>query len=54
MLIQLRAFDRAGAVQNNAERTLRGDRRIELLERTGGGVARICEERQTRFGALGV
>ena len=49
VLFQRRPFDRAGSIKNDAERTLRRDRRIELLERTGRGVARICENRQARL-----
>ena len=45
MFFRLRALNHTGAVTNEPERTLRGDFRIELLERTGGGVAWIGEER---------
>ena len=43
MLFQLYAFDRAGAVKNDPSGRLRHDRGIELLQRTGCGIARIGE-----------
>ena len=52
--IEIHSFDRAGAVENNAERTFRHDRRIKLLERAGCGVARVGKDRQARFRALDV
>ena len=37
------ASDSAGVVDDHVERTLRGDARVELLERAGAGVPRIRE-----------
>ena len=39
----------SGPVENDAERALRGDRRVELFERTGRRVARIGEFGQARL-----
>ena len=49
MLRELDAFDRARAITDEPEWTLRRHRRIELLQRAGGGVARIREDRQAGF-----
>ena len=38
-----RAFDLAEAIEDNVERALGDDARVELLERAGGGVARVGE-----------
>src|SRR5712692_7055693 len=38
----------------NIQRPLRRDRRVQLFKRTGGGVARIGEERLSRLLALAI
>src|SRR6267142_3243057 len=54
MFFESDSFDQSRSIKNNSQRPLRGDRRIELFERTRRGIARICEFRQTRFAALRV
>ena len=49
-----RLADLAPGVGEKGERTPRGDARIELAQRTGGGVARIGEGRLARRGLPGV
>ena len=41
MKVDIYAFGRAGPVKNHSERSLRGNFRIEMLERAGGGIPRI-------------
>ena len=54
MFFQLHAFDRAGAVKNDPERTLGHQRGIELLQGTGCRIARIGKCRETLFGPIGI
>ena len=49
MKIHIHSFGRAGPVKNNAERTFCNDRGIQMLQRSSGGISRICEERQARL-----
>ena len=49
---RLASLDRAHAVQDEPERALADQRRVQLLERAGGGIARIGKLRQARGGAL--
>ena len=52
MFFKIDTFPGAGPVKDDTERAFRGQRRVELFERTGGGIARICKQRQTCLASL--
>ena len=49
VFVEFQTFDQPGAVTNNAERSFGGNRWVELFQRPGRCVPRICKFRQARF-----